>query len=127
VGVRVINRDQPGPQGDRVPLGPTETGETNRFYRTGSRSRFPFDDGEVQPRPRRETAAAKADRLLTTRRVHFVRVDGPDVDAIVEGDHETYVLGRRRGRLVCSCPSPGPCSHGRAVDAVVDPAPEAER
>jgi hypothetical protein len=72
----------------------------------------------------REDAATKAVRLLASRRVHIVRVDGPDVDAIVEGDHETYVVGRRRGRFVCTCPSPGPCSHGRAVDAVVDPAPQ---
>jgi hypothetical protein len=74
----------------------------------------------------REDRFAKAHRLLVSRRVHVVRVDGTDVDAIVEGDTGTYVVGRRRGRFVCSCPSPGPCSHGRAVGAVVNPAPAAE-
>jgi hypothetical protein len=69
----------------------------------------------------RETATLKADRLLLTRRVHIVRIVGEDCDAIVEGDHAVYVVGRRHGRFVCSCPSPGPCSHGRAVGAVVTP------
>jgi len=67
----------------------------------------------------REAATLKAHRLLTSRRVHVLRVLGDEVDALVVGDHGTYVVGRRRGRFVCSCPSPGPCSHGRAVDAVV--------
>ena len=67
----------------------------------------------------RETAIVKADRLLTSRRVHVLRVLGDDVDALVEGDHGTYIVGRRHGRFVCSCASPGPCSHGRAVDAVL--------
>lgn len=74
----------------------------------------------------RERAPEKAGRLLATRRVHIVRVDGADVDAVVQGDTGTYVVERRLGRFACSCPSPGPCSHGRAFDAVVDPAPEAE-
>jgi hypothetical protein len=77
--------------------------------------------------PVREDAATKARRLLVTRRVHVVRVVGADVDAVVEGDHEIYLVGRRHGRFVCSCPSPGPCTHGRAVDAVVDPAPKVTR
>jgi hypothetical protein len=72
----------------------------------------------------REDVYTKARRLLVARRVLIVRVDGVDVDAVVEGDTGTYVVGRRRGRFVCSCPSLGPCSHGRAVDSVVDPAPE---
>jgi hypothetical protein len=74
----------------------------------------------------RENAQAKAARLLVARRVHILRVDGPDVDAIVEGDTGTYLVGRRRGRFACSCPSPGPCSHGRAVDGSSIPAPEPE-
>jgi uncharacterized Zn finger protein len=65
----------------------------------------------------RERAPEKAGRLLATRRVHIVRVDGADVDAVVQGDTGTYVVERRLGRFACSCPSPGPCSHGRAVDA----------
>jgi hypothetical protein len=75
----------------------------------------------------RERAPEKANRLLASRRVHIVRVLGEDVDAIVEGDHGTHVVGRRHGRFVCSCPAWGPCSHGRAVGAVVDPAPQADR
>ena len=70
--------------------------------------------------PTRETARKKANRLLASRRVHIVRVLGEDVDAIVEGDHGTHIVGRRQGRFACSCPAWGPCSHARAVDAVVE-------
>jgi hypothetical protein len=75
----------------------------------------------------RENATTKAGRLLVTRRVHVLRVDGRDVDAVVEGDSGTWIVARRHGRFACTCPALGPCSHARAVDAVVDPASEAER
>jgi hypothetical protein len=67
----------------------------------------------------RETAIVKADRLLTSRRVHVLRVISDEVDAVVRGDHGVYVVARRRGRFVCSCAAIGQCSHGRAVAAVV--------
>jgi hypothetical protein len=54
----------------------------------------------------RERAPEKAGRLLATRRVHIVRVDGADVDAVVQGDTGTYVVERRLGRFACSCPAP---------------------
>lgn len=77
--------------------------------------------------PSSKAVEEKILRLLATRRVHIVRVEGTDVDAIVQGDTGTYVVGRRGGYFVCSCAALGPCSHGRAVALVLDPAPEPGR
>jgi uncharacterized Zn finger protein len=69
-----------------------------------------------------ESAVDKARRLLGSGAVRIVGLSGTDVSAIVEGDHRTYTVHRRRGRMTCSCACPGPCSHGRAVDLVTVPA-----
>jgi hypothetical protein len=84
-------------------------------------------DGVGHRSPPSKAVEAKVERLLIDRRVHIVRVQAGEIDAVVEGDTGTYVVGRRDGRFVCSCPALGPCSHALAVDAVVDPAPEAPR
>jgi len=96
--------------------------------RSTDRSRVPHPLGErgrgalagaAYRSPPSRAVQEKVVRLLATARVHITRVDGGDVDAIVEGDTGTYVVGWRHDRFVCSCPAIGPCAHGRAVAAVV--------
>jgi hypothetical protein len=66
----------------------------------------------------RETAEEKAGRLLTTGRVHVVRVGPQGVRATVDGD-----TGIRDvtfdGRWRCNCPSFAPCSHAIHTSKVV--------
>ncbi|MDP2900176.1 MAG: SWIM zinc finger family protein [Candidatus Bathyarchaeota archaeon] len=56
----------------------------------------------------------KADRLLKSGRIE--RLDGGYFNVI--GDHGTYTLVVRNGRVYCSCPGfqeKGVCSHSLAV------------
>ncbi len=56
----------------------------------------------------------KADRLLKSGRIE--RLDGGHFNVI--GDHGTYTLVVRNGRVYCSCPGfqeKGVCSHSLAV------------
>jgi len=72
----------------------------------------------------RETAAMKADRLLTSGRVVVVRADGRHIRAIVRGDTEGFhTVEHGGGRWTCSCSHApyGLCSHKRAVQLVTAP------
>jgi uncharacterized Zn finger protein len=66
----------------------------------------------------RETALAKADRLLVAGAVKVTHVDGRTARAVVTGDHDSYEV-EHEDRWRCSCPSFGVCSHGIAVSKVV--------
>lgn len=66
----------------------------------------------------RETAAAKADRLLVSGAVKVVHLDEGTARATVRGDHDLYEV-EHQGRWRCSCPSFGPCSHAIAASKVV--------
>lgn len=72
----------------------------------------------------RETAAAKADRLLTSGRVVVTTARGRYVRAIVRGDTEGFhVVQHLDGRWICDCSHApyGSCSHRRAVMLVTSP------
>jgi hypothetical protein len=73
----------------------------------------------------RETAAMKADRLLTSGRAVIVHADGRRVDAVVKGDTGAiYSVTHRPGQWACSCDHApyGRCSHLRAVQTITAPA-----
>jgi uncharacterized Zn finger protein len=72
----------------------------------------------------RETAAMKADRLLTSGRVVVVRADGRHIRAQVRGDTEGFhSVEHDGGRWTCDCSHApyGSCSHRRAVMLVTAP------
>jgi uncharacterized Zn finger protein len=72
----------------------------------------------------RETAAMKAERLLTSGRVVVVRADGRHIRALVRGDTEGFhTVEHGGGRWTCSCSHApyGSCSHRRAVMLVTAP------
>lgn len=72
----------------------------------------------------RETAATKAERLLTSGRVVIVRVEGRYVQAVVRGDTEGHHLVEHAGgRWTCDCTGApyGRCSHRMAVMLVTAP------
>ena len=69
----------------------------------------------------RESARARAMRLLAERRVLITRVLPTSVLAYVRGDSgelRTVTWDPRRGWR-CSCPAIGLCAHGHAVASVV--------
>ena len=67
----------------------------------------------------REIAASKARRLLVEGRVVVVGVDGTEVDAIVRGDSNYYLVQHRPGSWTCPCEAiRALCSHVRAVQLV---------
>jgi hypothetical protein len=71
----------------------------------------------------RETAEAKAKRLLVTGRVRITAVGRFYVSASVGGDSgPLWVAGYELGRWHCSCPCRTGCSHIRALQLVADPA-----
>jgi uncharacterized Zn finger protein len=72
----------------------------------------------------RETAAMKAERLLTSGRVVIVRADGRRFRALVRGDTEGFhTVEHDDGRWSCDCSHApyGSCSHRRAVMLVTAP------
>jgi uncharacterized Zn finger protein len=72
----------------------------------------------------RETAALKAERLLTSGRVVVVRADGRHIRAIVRGDTEGFhVVEHVDGAWICDCTAApyGRCSHRIAVQTVTAP------
>ncbi len=76
----------------------------------------------------REGVAAKADRLLTSGRVHVLRCQGSEVIALVHGDTEgLHVVRRHAGRWSCDCSAIGPCSHGIAASKVTGQVPAGAR
>jgi len=67
----------------------------------------------------REPVAAKARRLLAAGALTVVRLAGDVVDAVIEGDTGTYLLGHDPARgWFCSCPARGRCSHVIALRLV---------
>jgi uncharacterized Zn finger protein len=76
----------------------------------------------------RETAAAKAERLLVSGRVVIVRADGRHIRALVLGDTEGFhTVEHIDGRWICDCSHApyGSCSHRRAVMLVTGPVRQA--
>jgi uncharacterized Zn finger protein len=68
----------------------------------------------------RETAAAKARRLLSEGALTVTRVVGDVVDAVCTGDSGVWQLGHDPARgWWCACPAtPGRCSHVAALRLV---------
>lgn len=70
----------------------------------------------------RESAAAKARRLLVEGRVIVVIAYGRRIDALVRGDSgAVYDVLHRGGHWSCSCEARTRCSHVQAVMLVVAP------
>lgn len=68
----------------------------------------------------RETARAKADRLLVEGRVVIVAVSAHHVDARVRGEGTVHRAGYRDGTWWCTCPArTDQCSHLYALRRVV--------
>jgi len=75
----------------------------------------------------RETAAAKARRLLAEQRltVEVVEPNDGSIRATCRGDSATYALGfdPERARWYCTCAAFGGCSHLLALQLVATPEP----
>lgn len=68
----------------------------------------------------RESAAAKAGRLLAEGRVILVEVAAGTCTATVRGSRTVHHVVFAAGEWTCTCPSRTPsCSHRRAVRRVV--------
>lgn len=66
----------------------------------------------------RESVTDKADRLLIQGAVAVLEVCRDVVAVAVQGDHDRYAVTFKDGRWRCTCPAPGPCSHGLAAARV---------
>jgi hypothetical protein len=71
----------------------------------------------------REPLNRKAERLLNDHRLQITRLDGDQVEAVIQGDHGNYRLGHRDGRWTCSCPARIECAHIVALTRVTTPCP----
>lgn len=75
----------------------------------------------------RETAFAKARRLLVEGRVVVLHIGAGTIRAAVRGDSaELHSVAYERGRWICSCPALAHCSHAMAT-ALVSVVPSADR
>ena len=63
----------------------------------------------------RETADAKARRLLAEGRVLVTYVSGDVARARVDGDTGTWEASHDAGGWHCTCPARGRCSHAAAL------------
>ncbi len=62
---------------------------------------------------------AKANRLLTDKRVKLFGHETNTADAFVQGDHGNYFVAGDDHGWTCTCPAVGTCSHIIATEALV--------